>query len=520
MNVMRCAHFSRQAAASIAAGVFINHSKMCPRLAPGSHRGVLKRKSLFLLPLAALFGGVATAKPFEPFSAAPTLAPSGVFLQLDAVPLGEVVTIMFRDILKTPYVVAPEVGADRRPVSVRLDVPLPKARAAVMAYLKAFGLQVDRVAGVDQVRLVGGSSGAGFLPSVEGSAPMALAAPVNPSVYAEQSPRSADPRAGVEETAAAYWPRFRSPAYLANVLGSLLPKLRFGSNPADEPRLGFQTDQAQSRDLLAFIGPVQDVENARAVLTAIDVAEVGLSIKATVYEVQTGSLNQSALSLAASLLGGRFGVAVGGSASPMDNFLKLTTGNVQAALGVLSSDNRFRVVTAPSVLARSGTPAVLTSGSQVPVLGSISYEGQSGTPVQSVVYRDSGVILKVTPTAYHDVVDLAVDQEISSFVRTDTGVSGSPTLIKRSATNRVSVAPGEVVVLGGLTDERDTSAKSGFLGLFPSKRTEKSRTEILMVLQVDRSSAQGFAPAPQRSEEQAQTLLLPSLSAPSDEQGL
>nr|WP_244429777.1 type II and III secretion system protein [Escherichia coli] len=43
----------------------------------------------------------------------------------------------------------------------------------------------------------------------------------------------------------------------------------------------------------------------------------------------------------------------------------------------------------------SGKNASFSSGQQVPVLGSVSYN--DGTPVQSVTYRDSGVIFKLPP---------------------------------------------------------------------------------------------------------------------------
>jgi general secretion pathway protein D len=44
--------------------------------------------------------------------------PAGhVRLQLDQLPVSELVTILYRDVLRVPYVVAPEVSTDRRTVS-------------------------------------------------------------------------------------------------------------------------------------------------------------------------------------------------------------------------------------------------------------------------------------------------------------------------------------------------------------------------------------------------------------------
>lgn len=46
--------------------------------------------------------------------------------------------------------------------------------------------------------------------------------------------------------------------------------------------------------------------------------------------------------------------------------------------------------------------------------------------IQSVEYRSAGVILSVTPQIFDAGIDLHVDQQISDFVRTETGVNGSP----------------------------------------------------------------------------------------------
>ncbi|MBB3345958.1 type II secretion system protein GspD [Sphingomonas sp. BK069] len=408
--------------------------------------------------------------------AAAPAPPGHVSVQLDAVPVSELVTILYRDVLRVPYVVAPEVSTDRRTVSVRLVAAPTEARAKVVAYLRAMGLAVVSVDGVDQI-------GAGASQGVVG----ALGSP-SPGIGASiaRQPFSAGPAAKREPVdVAVYVPHFRSPSFLSDILRGVLPDLRFGTRPqAQSDASGVQS--VNEPDALVFSGSKSDVAHARALLDQLDTEQGELTVRATIYEVQTGRTNQSALSIALSLLGGRLlgGYLAGGPVS--DTLVRLRTGNVDAVVSALNSDNRFKVVTSPSVRARSGTEAVLNSGSQVPVLGAVSYQGQNGsTPVQSIEYRDSGVILKVRPTLHRDVIDLDVDQEISSFARTTTGVNASPTLNRRSLTNSLSLRSGELVVMGGLTEDSETATHSGlFKGLIGSRSRSAARTEVLLVLQV------------------------------------
>lgn len=49
---------------------------------------------------------------------------------------------------------------------------------------------------------------------------------------------------------------------------------------------------------------------------------------------------------------------------------------------------------------------------------------------------------------------MIVDQQISDFASTRSGVNNSPTLTKRSLITTVSTRDGELIVLGGLTQDK------------------------------------------------------------------
>ncbi|MFP3427732.1 hypothetical protein, partial [Pseudoalteromonas sp. SIMBA_162] len=77
--------------------------------------------------------------------------------------------------------------------------------------------------------------------------------------------------------------------------------------------------------------------------------------------------------------------------------LRFSSTVLDAAISALDADSRFKQVSDPHVRVVSGERVRLNVGAQVPTLGSISYQGQSGTPVQSVEYQDAGLIFDVQP---------------------------------------------------------------------------------------------------------------------------
>lgn len=118
------------------------------------------------------------------------------------------------------------------------------------------------------------------------------------------------------------------------------------------------------------------------------------------------------------------------------------------------------------------------------MLGSVSY--QHGQPVQSVEYRSSGVLFNVTLQIKEKVIDMQIQQQISEFVKTDTGVNGLPTLTKRDVSSRITGSDGDIIILGGLAESKTTETKTGFsfLPFFTGKSAEKKRSDIIVVMQL------------------------------------
>lgn len=379
---------------------------------------------------------------------------------LNGIPIGQVAQIFYADAFKKPFMLSPEVLEDQRVVSLRVEGTASQVRADFVRLLDAFGYSVTQRSGVETV-----------MPKKE-------PAPAPGEYFL-------------------YRPLYRDVAYLAETLSPLFQG-KFsvdrgisvpGQTPVSgsAPRGSAASLLSRDADQLVFVGSKAEITNLRSLLPQVDVELGEVMLRSAVYEVQTGDRDGSAFSLAASLLKGKVSINLAGN--PLDNSVSISTGDFNAVLSALSSDSRFKVVSQPSLRVRSGKEATIKVGAEVPVLGALSYPQGAGQAVQSVEYRSSGVIFTITPQVRAVVVDLTVDQQLSNFVQTTTGVNNSPTLTKRQLTTNVQMRNSEVVMLGGLTEEKTSETQTGlsFLpSIFRSKVTESSKSEILLVIQMVR----------------------------------
>ncbi len=152
---------------------------------------------------------------------------------------------------------------------------------------------------------------------------------------------------------------------------------------------------------------------------------------------------------------------------------------------MLDTDSRFSLISSPSVVVQSGEVAKVEIGSEVPVLASTTLT-DGGNQTQSIEYRSAGVIFEVEPTIRRSGVYVKISQTLSDFVRTDTGVNNSPTLLKRSVQSKVQATEGELLVFAGLNESTATKTNSRFT-LFPvpvSESDSKNLREIVVLLEV------------------------------------
>ena len=236
-------------------------------------------------------------------------------------------------------------------------------------------------------------------------------------------------------------------------------------------------------DYIIFTGPEKEREKLSRLLSSLDVATGEVMVKGYLYEVGKNETDGSALNMVLSLLKGRFSLNVGGDVQ--GNALKIKTGSLDFVASALSADSRFKIVTSPFMRVRSGATSTLQVGQDVPVLGSI-VSNANGQTQQSVEYKQSGVIIAVTPRVYEGSTDLDLTQTVSDYVQTETGLSGTPTLNKREIRTSLSVEDGEVLVIGGLNQSKKEATRSGFRWMpFSISNSGAERTsELVLVLEL------------------------------------
>ncbi|EFE0743175.1 TPA: type II secretion system protein GspD [Escherichia coli] len=377
---------------------------------------------------------------------------------VERLPLNAAIQLAQEDIFRRQYALPPELASDTRPVTLDLSLAgdQKKQREEYVRWLRQLNIAVETRNGVDHYR--------SFKPVV---APEKMVSWV-------------------------YTPLHRAPSYLASVLsGATGRSSQASSESASGSSSGSLSGSVSSGsflsgegDSLVFRGTSSELVRLKELVPLVDVPAQGVVVTGYIYEVQTGSSEGSGLALAAKLLSGRFGVSMGTSSS-MGNYISFSSGTLNAMYELFRTDNRFKVVSAPQLRMDSGKEATFSVGEQVPVLGSVSYE--DGKAVQSVTYRDSGVIFKVKPVITSSRISLNVNQQLSNFVKTDTGVNDSPTLLKREVDTSLTLKDGDIVLLGGLAENKDSQANTGLSFLpksWSQKSDEKSRTDMVILLQV------------------------------------
>ena len=258
------------------------------------------------------------------------------------------------------------------------------------------------------------------------------------------------------------------------------------------------TDPVGNRIL--FTGTANDYAQLRSLLATLDTPAPQVVIEVMIAEV---TLTDNT-SLGVNLFGRE--VRGDGTVTGSTEGIELDGGGVtftfsgpdlRAALTANASNNRVNVLQRPQLVTRSGGTARFQVGTDVPIITSQraidTTTGGGGSDVlQSVQYRQTGVILEVTPVVYGDRVDIVISQEISSAGAPPAGSTiGSPPILNRSLTTQIAIADGWTGVLGGLISNNYTKSNSGVPFLkdvpiigtaFQSNTVSGNRTELLLLI--------------------------------------
>lgn len=169
--------------------------------------------------------------------------------------------------------------------------------------------------------------------------------------------------------------------------------------------------------------------------------------------------------------------------------------DISATLNALEERTQVKVVSAPKLLVLNNQTAALQVGDQVPIQtqSSQSTIGTNSPVVNAIEYRDTGVILKITPRVNASgSVLLDVAQEVSDVSTTKSSSLNSPTISTRKISTTVAVQDGQVIALGGLFRNSQSFDKNGLpilsripvLGslLFGTTSNTQRRTELIVLI--------------------------------------
>lgn len=171
-------------------------------------------------------------------------------------------------------------------------------------------------------------------------------------------------------------------------------------------------------------------------------------------------------------------------------------GSVEAALNAFASNRNLNILSTPRVFTRSGREAEMLVGTDVPIItsqrASDNQTGGDTDVLQTVQYRQTGIILNVRPIVYgDDRIDITLYQEVSSQ-EPNTGVAiNSPLIRNRSVTTQISLREGMTAVIGGMMQDTYSRDQRGIPGLkdipfigaaFRSEEVTGDKVELVILL--------------------------------------
>ncbi|WP_171955304.1 type II secretion system secretin GspD [Novosphingobium sp. NDB2Meth1] len=255
---------------------------------------------------------------------------------------------------------------------------------------------------------------------------------------------------------------------------------------------------------VVVFGSAHDYAILEDALRKLDVPPVQVMIEAAITEVGLNDALRYGVQWNFQTGQSNFALGEGSTSSPTRvfpgfSYFYSNSNDISATLNALEQRTTVKVVSAPKLMVLNNQTAALQVGDQVPVLA------QQVTPLgggastgnllsaNTVEYRDTGVILKITPRVNASGgVLLDVSQEVSDVQTTRTGVANSPTITTRRVATTVSVQDGQVIALGGLFRDSKSFGKNGLpilsrvpvLGglLFGNNDNTQKRTELIILI--------------------------------------
>ena len=268
--------------------------------------------------------------------------------------------------------------------------------------------------------------------------------------------------------------------------------------PRDDRLAGIGVVADEANNALVITATAQEYRRVRQILERIDVAVNQILLEATIAEVRLNDDLKMGVRWFFDAGANQFIFTdlVSGAVAPVfptfTSFFNTT--NIKFVFDALSTITDVNIISSPTLMVMDNKRATLQVGNEVPIVtqSAVAVITPGAPIVNSITYRNTGIVLNVTPRIGDGGrILLDIEQEASDVVRTLTSGIDSPTIQQRRIRTSVAVNDGESIVLGGLIQDRADRKRDQIpligdvpvLGLlFKSKLDQIARTELLVAI--------------------------------------
>jgi general secretion pathway protein D len=292
-----------------------------------------------------------------------------------------------------------------------------------------------------------------------------------------------------------------------------------------QPTTGGFIQADPATNSLVITAPEPLYRQVRAMIDQLDVRRAQIYIESMIVEVagsDAADFGFQWLGLTGNS-GDRFGLVGGTNFTPVGgagNIISVNTNAAQGRISVgeglnvgllqsingvvtlsaiaraLQSQANTNIVSTPNLITLDNEEAKIVVGENVPfITGQFTNTGTGTTnPFQTIERKDVGITLRIRPQlGENGAIRMQIFQEQSSVLATTAaGTSNAgPSTTKRSIEGQVVVDDGQVLVLGGLIEDRFITNRSkvpllgdipGIGALFRSENRERRRTNLMVFL--------------------------------------
>ena len=307
----------------------------------------------------------------------------------------------------------------------------------------------------------------------------------------------------------------------ANTGGSFSSNSASSTLPAANGVAGMIQADATTNSLI-ITAPEPVYRNLREIIEKLDVRRAQVFIEALLVEVSsdkaaefgvqwlTGATAGNATIVAGQVLGGAgsnlvslvtnpasigngFSLGIVGKKITLPGIGEVN--NLGFLARALETQGNANILSTPNLLTLDNEEAKIVVGQNVPfVTGQFTNTGAGGgtalNPFQTIERKDVGITLRVKPQVSDGgTVKLQVFQEVSSVI--DRSLSTGLITNKRSIESNVVVDDGQIIVIGGLIEDRSGNAQDkvpglgdlpGIGNLFRYDSRKQSKTNLMMFL--------------------------------------